>query len=470
MDKNEKLLNLKLQEGEGYLIEFKEKVSNNLDRELVAFANASGGEIYLGVADNGEITGIDFSNHLSSAIYDTARNCDPIIEIELIPYKSQKVVAIVIPEGINKPYKCKDGFYLRMGSCSQKLKRDEIILLINNSGKIHFDEAVNQRFKFPEDFSNEELTQYLIKCNIDNNFKSQDVLLSLNLVEETKEKFLLKNAAILFFAKKPQFFFPEAYITCVSYKSNDRFNILDKKDFQGTLIDQIEQSLEFVKRHINVATDFTNVEKGLTGAREDIYDYPLIAIREAIINAVVHRDYLYDGAHIYIHIYPNHIDIENPGGLYHGLNIDDLGKRSVRRNRLIADLLHRAGYIERIGSGFDRMRHALEINKNPPLEVVVSNFFNIRFYKREKDFDLTQLTTRQMAIYQLFHEQAVLTKREISIALKISEDTVIRELKTLLNSGIILKIGTGRSTRYHLENNPAFKTLNEFKKLVLKKS
>lgn len=446
---NDDYLLLKIQEGEGYHIEFKEKVSHNLDREIVAFANASGGEIYLGVNDDGQITGVGLSNSLSSQVYDIARNCDPSIQITLKPYKSQKVLAILVAEGTNKPYKCKDGFFLRVGPSSQKLKRDEIVSLINDSGKIHFDEAVNQRFQLPKDLSSDQLKQYLERCGIENSFAETDVLLSLNLAQKSKTDLQLTNTAALFFAKKPQQLFPEAYITAVRYKSNDRFDILDKKDFLGSPIEQIEQSLEFVIRHMDVAVSFSKIKRGTTAAREDVYDYPIIAVREAIINAVTHRDYLYDGAHIYIHMYPNHIDIENPGGLYHGITVDDLGKRSVRRNRLIADLLHRAGYIERIGSGFDRMRKVLADNQNPPLEVTATNFFNIRFYKRSKDHDLNKFTPRQLSIYQLFQEREVLTKREIANILQISEDSVIRDLKVLLGSRLIRKEGVGKATKYY---------------------
>ncbi|HLF67085.1 MAG TPA: ATP-binding protein, partial [Gammaproteobacteria bacterium] len=187
-----------------------------------------------------------------------------------------------------------------------------------------------------------------------------------------------------------------------------------------------------------------------SATRQELYDYPPIAIREAIINAVTHRDYLYDGSHIYIHMYPDHIDIENPGGLYPGLTIEDLGRRSVRRNRLIADLLHRARYIERVGSGFDRMREELLNNKNPALEVSATNFFNIRFFKRVQDLNLQKLTARQLAIYYSFLERKQLTKREVALGHQIGEDTAMRELKLLMQLGLIQKQGEGKATCYVL--------------------
>lgn len=111
-------LALKLQEGEGYHVEFKEKISS-IDREMVAFANGKGGELYLGVDDSGNISGIPINNAILSQIQDIARNCDPPIQIEIKPYKDRDVIAIIIAEGINKPYKCKEGFFLRVGPNSQ---------------------------------------------------------------------------------------------------------------------------------------------------------------------------------------------------------------------------------------------------------------------------------------------------------------------------------------------------------------
>lgn len=436
-------LKLKCQEGEGFKVEFKEKIAR-LDREIVAFANAAGGEILLGVSDDGEIKGIEITNKLLSQIQDIARNCDPSIQIELHKHIALGVLVIAVHEADNKPHKCSDGFFLRIGPNSQKLKRDEIVQFINQVGKTHFDEIYNQKFKYPHDFSNKALETYLKNCGLHLKAQAEDILLSLNLAKETESHLSITHAGVLFFADNPQMYYPEAFITAVKYKTNDRFSIIDKKDFKGSPISQIEESMAFVLRHMSMGIHIG----GQSAMRKELHDYPLAAIREAIINAVTHRDYLYDGSHIYIHMYPDYIDIENPGGLYSGLTIADLGHRSVRRNRLIADLLHRAGYIERVGSGFERMREELLKNNNPPLEVSVTNFFNIRFFKRISNMNLEQLTPRQLAIYYSFVDQKKLTKKNIVLEHQISEDTAIRELKVLINLGFVQKKGEGKATFY----------------------
>ncbi len=442
-------LTLALQEGEGYKLEFKERVAN-LDREIVALANAAGGSIFIGVDDKNQVIGVNIDNKLKSQVIDIARNCDPSIKIELISHchNDLSVLEVHVAEGHDKPYRCKDGFFLRIGPSSQKLKRDEIVTLINHGGKIHFDEAINKHFQYPNDFSKQAFTDYLTLCGISSSLETEDILQSLNLAVKDKDKLLLNNAGVLCFAEDPQQFFPEAYITAVAYKTNDRFSIIDKKDFHGSLIKQIDESLIFIARHIDVSFEIT---PDFSATRKNIYAYPPTALREAIINAVTHRDYAYDGSHIYIHIFPDYIEIENPGGLYRGLTIEDLGKRSVRRNRLIADVLHRANYIERVGSGFSRMQQALSENNNPDYQVSATNFFNIRFLKRLKDgTPVANLTRRQIEIYQLMQQRSSVSKKDIATALNVSDDTALRELNALIVLKIIGKEGVGKATSYYL--------------------
>lgn len=436
-----------LDEGESLKVEFKERLAN-LDREIVAMANTLGGSIFLGVDDSGQIIGIKNTNRLHSQIVDIARNCDPSIAIDIITHKHHEVIEIQVAVGNDKPYRCKDGFFLRIGPSSQKLKRDEIIMLINNSGKIHFDENHSTRFKYPEHFSSAALTDYLNLCQITTKLAEKEILLSLSAATQGNNQFQINNAGILFFAKSAQSFFPEAYITCVKYQSYDRFSILDKKDFTGTLIQQIEDTLAFMQRYNAMKISFEQPQPQALGARKEIYEYPLVALREALINAVTHRDYLYDASHIYVHIFPDRIEIENPGGLYHGLTLENLGQRSVRRNRLIADLLHRAGYIERVGSGFARMEQALKNNNNPPYQVNVTNFFQIRFFKRIESANQANLSDRQLQLLIFFREKNSATKREAAAFLNVSEDTALREIKSLIDLKLLVKKGTGKATYY----------------------
>ena len=437
-----------LNEGECLKVEFKEKLAH-LDREIVAMANAAGGSIFLGVKDDNTIIGIDVTNRLKSNIIDIARNCDPSITIGLNIHKDINVLEIQIAEGLDKPYRCKDGFFLRVGTTTQKLKRNEIAVLMDETKKIRFDEYENAKFQYPEDFSIERYREFLSLSNITTSTSETDGLVSLGVAEEKEGKLIFNNAGVLFFAKTPHAFFPESFITAIRYKIDDRYAILDKKDFYGSPIEQIEDTLLFVMKHMSVEASFPHRRKGKTlGTREDIYEYPLVALREAVVNAVTHRDYFYDGSHIYVHMYPSRIEIESPGGLYRGLTLNDLGKRSVRRNRLIADLLHRAKYIERVGSGFSRMKQSLEANNNPSMDIKATHFFNIIFYKRIEKLEASLLTKRQMHLFHFIEEKKIITKKEAATVLAVSEDTALRELNYLIKIKWIRREGQGKSICY----------------------
>ncbi len=444
-------LKLILQEGEGLHVEFKEGVNKQLDREMVAFANTSGGSIFLGVDDANEIRGIKITNALKSQIRDIAHNCDPSIQLDFIIYREEKVIEIKVEEGLDKPYRCRDGFYLRQGDNTQKLKRDEIINFISDAGAVRFDEAINKRFKFPNDFSEESFDTYLKQTGINKIVDAKDILVSLNVAEEADDKLQLTNAGVLFFAKSPQKYFPESYITAVKYKTFDRFSIFDKKEIKGTLIQQINEAINFVIKHVNMEIKISDQPGPNIGRRIEIYDYPLPAIREAIINAVTHRDYLYDSSHIYLHMYPDRMEIENPGGLFRGMTPEMLSHRSVRRNRLIADLLHRSGYIEKVGSGFVRIQKSLAENNNPPYEISATNFFNIKFHKRIEASYLSGLTVRQSKLLNAIKERGSITTKIAAFVLDVSDDTALNDLHTLIELDLISKQGKGKATHYKVK-------------------
>src|SRR3989344_6533623 len=143
MEKKE--LEFILQGGESYKVEFKESI-NNIDKEIVAFANASGGRIFIGISDDSKIKGINITNKLKSQIQDIANNCKPSIRIFI--EEIGDVLIINVEEGKDKPYECSSGFYKRIGTNSQKLKRDEIVELFKLEGKVRFDEMVNDKFDY----------------------------------------------------------------------------------------------------------------------------------------------------------------------------------------------------------------------------------------------------------------------------------------------------------------------------------
>ncbi len=198
---DEKQLNFIIKEGEGQLIEFKGSFTKSLAKKIVAFSNANGGRIFLGIDDGGVKKEIRITNKLKSQIHNIAKNLDPPTAVNLEEYSN--ILIIHVDEGENKPYSCKDGFFLRIGANSQKLSRDEIFQFAITEGKISFDEQINNEFEYSKDFDKNKLDEYLKETKLPKNLDIESILLNLGVAKKNKSTLKFNNAGVLFFAKCP---------------------------------------------------------------------------------------------------------------------------------------------------------------------------------------------------------------------------------------------------------------------------
>jgi ATP-dependent DNA helicase RecG len=360
-----------LQEGEGVMLEYKEALSNSFARELVAFANTAGGRILLGVRDDGTVKGMADTNELRARIQDIAHNCDPPIGIRL--QRIGEVTVVAVRESDAKPVQCSDGFFVRQGAMSQKLSREEIRGIFQQAGAIRFDSSICQRFRYPKDFDFDKFNAWLLKSGIARTAAVEDVIVNIDAGERTGGKLVLRNAGVLFFAREPRRFFNQAYVTCLLFKGTSKVDVLDRKDFAGGVVADIEESMRFIQRNTRTAYRIEKLQ------REEIPEYPMTALREAITNAVMHRDWFLDGANVFIEISEDRIEVSSPGGLPGGMRPEDLGSKSVRRNPLIADLLHRIDFIEKAGTGIRRMRDGAKELGSPEPAFAMDGFFTATF-------------------------------------------------------------------------------------------
>src|SRR6185312_8529774 len=365
-------LEILLQEGEGTTLEFKESLSASFAREVVALANTLGGRILLGVRDDGTVAGIRDSNLLRGRIQDIARNCDPAIQ--LIVEKVGTVIVVTVRESGTKPVQCSDGFFWRQGATSQKLSRDEIRDFFRTEGAIRFDRSLCPKFRYPQDFDRDKYRAWLALSTISGRPRTEDVLVNIEAAERSGGRLIFRNAGVLFFAKDVRRFFNQAYITCLLAKGIDKVHLLDRKDFADGVVADIEESLRFIERNTRTAYRIERLQ------RDEIPEYPVAALREAITNAVMHRDWFNEGANVFVEIYDDRIEVSSPGGLPKGMRPADLGRKSVRRNALIADLLHRISFIEKAGTGIKRMREAAREQGCPEPAFTEDGFFTAVFF------------------------------------------------------------------------------------------
>jgi len=365
-------LGILVQEGEGTTLEFKEGLSASFARELVAMANTMGGRILLGVRDDGSLAGLKDSNSLRARIQDIARNCDPPVQVVVEPVG--RVVVVHVRESDAKPVQCSDGFFWRQGAVTQKLSRDEIRDFFHAAGAIRFDLSPCPRFRYPEDFDRQKYAAWLKLSGISGRPRTEDVLVNIEAAERSGGRLLFRNAGVLFFARNVRHFFNQAYITCLLAKGTDKVHVLDRKDFDGGIVADIEDAMRFIERNTRTAWRIEALR------RENITEYPMKALREAITNAVMHRDWFLEGANVFVELYTDRIEVSSPGGLPKGMTLSDLGRKSIRRNALIADLLHRIEFIEKAGTGIKRIRDEARKQGCPEPTFEVTGFFTATFF------------------------------------------------------------------------------------------
>ena len=400
------------------MLEYKESFSSSIVREFAAFANTAGGKILLGVRDDGTVVGVSDSNELRARIQDLARNCDPPVKVLVEPVG--KVLAITVRESDGKPVQCREGFFWRQGAGTQKLSRDEIRDFFRSEGAVRFDLAICPKFRYPQDFGRAKFQAWMRESQISRRGRAEDILVNIEAAERTAGRLRFRNAGVLFFAKDVPHFFPQAYITCLLVKGTDKTDVLDRKDFADGVVSDIEEALRFIERNTRTAYRIEGLR------RQEVPEYPMRALREAITNAVMHRDYYEVGANVFVEIYADRIEISNPGGLPKGLTRAELGTRSVRRNPLIADLLHRIAFIEKAGTGIRRMREEASRNKCPEPQFAANGFFTASFWPSGERAGATQQATEQVGT------KLEPSRHQVEILRNCREESTLLELMAIV--------------------------------------
>lgn len=448
MDKKE--LEFLLKEGEGYNLEFKEALSG-LDKEICALANAAGGKVLLGVTDKGEIKGINITNSLKSQVVDIARNFDPklVILVEAVG----EVLVVHVPEGKNKPYSAAGKFFLRYGPNSQQLGRDEIRDLFNKEGVIKFDTKPNAKFQVEKDVNQKVYENFIRLTQISPIIPQKKILQNLSLLEDGQ----MKNAGVLLFCKKITNFFPNATISCILFQGDDKFKIIDQQEFDGDLHSNYQNAFAYLKSKLN--TEY--IIKG--GPREEKLELPEEALREAILNAIAHRDY-FSPANIMVNIFKNKVEITNPGGLIGNITVEDLFEKSIPRNFLLFGLMQRMELVEKAGSGLVRIRRAMkEYRLSIPVIKADKNWFSITFKRPDLQKESYEqrmkggliggqkkwsdrwsekgLTEKQIAVLKLIEENPKISRRELVEKLGINPSAVQKHLEALKEKGVLRRVG-----------------------------
>ena len=341
-------------------VEFKEslKLKDDIGRTISSFSNSDGGAILVGVTNSGEVVGVSIGqNTIEELANYIKRNTDPKIfpSIGIEEVDKKKIIVIKVRESDVKPVFFKKHGFKRVGRTNLELTSSEIRKLAREEKKrLKWDERICERATL-DDIDVDVVRQFLITAkrernlDIDPDTPVDEALTRLKLMIDSK----LTNAAILLFGKNPQKFFLQAETRCARFKGIKAIKpFIDMKVFGGNIIYQVDKALNFVLEHIPMAVWLVPGK----AQREEKYQYPPDAVREAIVNAICHRDYQ-STANVQVRVFDDRIEVWNPGRLPEGWTVEKLKEKHESKpfNPLIARQFFNVKLIEEWGTGTNEM-------------------------------------------------------------------------------------------------------------------
>lgn len=430
-------------------IEYKTSWRDEHLKVIVAFANKDGGELIIGVDDNGNPIGVKKGKKLLEDIPNKIRNklgLIPSVKIEKVENKD--IIHIIVPpSSVSISYN--GAYYIRSGSNSFELKGEELThLLIEKSGKT-WDEFTEEKAgindinpKTIEDFKKYAVDRI---PSIIAEKDYQAILEKLNLQEDNK----LKKAAVLLFGKNPQKFYSAAFLKIGKFISET--DIQSSDIVNGNLFEQVTSALEILRTKYLVS----NIKyEGVH--RREILEYPYEALREAIINALIHRNYLGTSS-IQIRVYLDRLVIMNEGKLPPEVPVEKLKTEhlSKPRNTLLADVFYKAGFIESWGRGTIKiMEKCLEQGLPEPDFMEEHGVMKVLFYKdklTEDNLKKLGLNERQIkAVMYVKEKNSINLSSFKTVISEVSEKTLYRDLQDLVSKGILKEIGEKKGRKYEL--------------------
>lgn len=358
-----------LRAGEGETLEFKERFGADVVETAVAFANTHGGTILIGVRDNAHITGERFGKEaLRDHVNRIATATDPAVvpAAYRVALGAGEVVALHVSEVPLKPAATRGRSYRRAGSTTRVMPAAEIASM-HFASTGHSMDALIEPGKTRADLDLDAVRRYMRSATQQGrrNFaEHDDPWQALQKLELVQSDTAISRAAILLFGNTPQSPLTQAVVH--AGRLQQWVHIMDHRIITGTVIDQVEEAMVFMQKNLHVRVEITGAP-----ARQEIWDYPLVALREALINAICHRDYG-DTADVQIKIFENSLHIWSPGTLPFGVSVADLLNpvhASRPRNKLIAQVFFDLGLIERYGGGIQRILAACVSAGLPPPEL-----------------------------------------------------------------------------------------------------
>lgn len=419
-------------------VEFKRELTDAVKREIIAFANTQGGELYIGIDDDGSIIGLENAHKtleaVSSMLHDSIQPdilVHTYLSVEVL--EDQEIVKISVSRGTRRPYHLKSkgmkpsGVFIRYGKSVTNASEENIRQMIMESDGTNFEtmRSLQQELTF------KEATIVFEKQGLKFGPEQQRTL-GLITVDG-----YYTNLGLLFSDQC------EHTIKCARYLGNDKLDFQDRKEFNGSILTQVEATFEYLRLYNAKSAHFEGLQ------RIEQESFPSYALREALINAATHRDYSFSGS-ILIHLFQNRLEIVSVGGLVKGLTLEDIELGiSQSRNPKLANVFYRLKWIESYGTGLQRIKESYKQSIEQPFWTIGPNAFVVTLPKQ----NIVTPPSEDGLLNDWLKVNSEFTTKELEVHLDKSKATVRKIIEDLLEKNRIIRIGNGPSTRYQVNNS-----------------
>ena len=427
---------------ESETVELKAEVVSDICKEIIAFANTKGGTLYIGVQDDGQIIGVNNADHVTLQISNMVRDSIKPDVTMFVGYKTQEengrqVVAVTVQKGTDRPYYLgskglkPSGVYVRNGTSTDPATDTAIRKMIKETDGDTFEDmrSLEQNLTF------EAATELFAKCNVP---FDDSKMRTLGLVSPDG---IYSNVAMLLSDQC------SITVKAATFTGTEKVNFHDRREFTGSLFRQMEE----IYAYLDLRNSTKSTIEGLY--RNDLRDYPEEALREALMNSLVHRDYSFRASTL-ISVYDDRIEFVSIGGLPSGIELDDimLGL-SVCRNPKLAAVFYRLKLIEAYGTGMPKIMSSYEGSGLEPKIEVTNNAFKITLPNRnavEKKVTEASIArrTNEQQIMEFVERNGFIVRSDVDSLLSVSQATASRILKRMVAEGLLYQDGVGRKTRF----------------------
>lgn len=456
-----------LQQGKGQKIEFKSERTSarKLAESLVALANASGGTVLVGVGPkSGRLLGLKDAEAARDKALEAAFLTDPSLILPLPevvtvactePSRSddKNVLAITVPPGLPHVYSLRGKYLIRVGAQNKPLAPKRLRRLLIERGEVSFESLVPPGAVL-DDVDWDKAEKYVTSLEGLTTATVEEALHNRGCLVREDGGYRPTHAGLLLFGIQPERFVKSSEIIVARYPGREMSDEFVREDIRGPLPDQIRRAEAFLVSNMKRGVRLVSLE------REEQVEYPTKAVREAIVNAVAHRDYSIRGDEIRIFMFSDRIEFYSPGRLPGHVTVDNIVEERFSRNEVIVQVLADMGFIERLGYGIDRMIKLMRDYGLPaPRFQETAGGFRVILYGHEEalmseeidrgrwsHLDLNQ--RQEKALAYLLEKERITNREYRELCPDVSAETIRRDLADLVSKNVLLKIGRKRATYY----------------------